>query len=195
MNREEICFDDFHTYPSKVRKEILNDCSLLKVMLRKNLNEHRYAHSLSVADTCESLAKSHHVDPKKAYVTGLLHDCTKNFPYEFHELYLKHYDPDKLVYPEPILHSFTAKYYLKEKLRLHDSDILNAVYNHTICNSRDRLSLILYIADKREPLRGIDDGILELAHQNLYKAAEASTASTEIYIRENKHERFIENRI
>lgn len=195
MNREEISFDAFHTYPSKVRKEILNDRSLLQVMLKKNVNAHRFAHSLSVAEVSESLARAHHFDPDRAYLAGLLHDCTKDFPYAFQETYLRYYDPEKLVYPEPVLHSFTAKYYLKEKLRLHDSDILNAVYNHTVCNSRDRLSLILYIADKREPLRGISDGILELAHRDLYKAAGAVSASSERYIRENKHERFIENRI
>ena len=49
-------------------------------------------------------------------------------------------------------------------------EILNAIYNHTIIDSRDKLSLILYLADKREPLRNINDDILDIAKIDLKKA-------------------------
>ena len=166
----ELSFDSFMSFPSKERKRMIHDPECLKIMIQKNLKQSRYLHSISVAETAAMLAEYHHMDKDKAYTAGLLHDCTKYFSEAQHDEYLKYYDPQKLAYPESCKHAFSAGYYLKEKLNLHDSDILNAIRNHTICFSRDRLSIILYIADKREPLRGIDDGILELAKKDLYEA-------------------------
>ncbi len=193
MNLEEINFDDFMSYDSKLRKKIINDPELLKIMVKKNLKKSRYAHSLSVAELSRKLALIHHVDPQKAYIAGLLHDCTKYLSNEEHDEYFRYYDKDKLKMPEPIKHSFSAKYYLKEKLNFHDKDILNAIYNHTSCTSKDRLSLIIYIADKREPLRNIDDGIVLLAKKDLYKAFEQLSRDVERYIKEVRNEGFIEN--
>ena len=193
MNLEDICFDDFMNYESWMRKRIINDPELLKIMVRKNLKKSRYEHSLSVAKLSRELAEIHHVDADKAYTAGLLHDCTKYLTNEQHDEYFRYYDKDKLSVPEPIKHSFSAKYYLKEKLNFHDKDILNAIYNHTICSSKDRLSLIIYIADKREPLRNINDGIVELAKKDLYKAYDALLKDVERYIREVRNEGFIEN--
>ena len=108
---------------------------------------------------------------------------------------LEYYDPAKLESVTGAYHSWAAKYYLRENCCFHDSDILNAIYNHTICNSRDKLSLILYIADKREPSRKIDDDITEIAKKDLYQAYKKLNLSVERYIREVKNERFVEDRI
>lgn len=193
---EDLNFDDFMSYPSKRRKEIINNPESLKIMIRKNMKESRYQHSLSVANVCEELARYHHVDPRKAYLAGLLHDVCK-FADErtngINEGYLKYYDPEKLNGINGAYHSWAAVYYLKEKMNFHDSDILNAIYNHTICISRDKLSMILYIADKREPLRGVQDDILDIAKKDLKKAFELLSWDVERYIREVKNERFVEN--
>ena len=191
MNFEELNFDDFMSYDHKLRKQILNDPELLKIMALKNLKEKRYYHSLSVAELAARLAKIHHLDAKKAYIAGLLHDVTKYFDEQQHDSYLRFYDPEKLKYPESCKHSFSAKYYLKEKCNLHDKDILNAIYNHTVCFSKDRLSIILYIADKREPLRGIQDDVVKTAEKDLYTAFEKLNWDVERYLREVKNERFI----
>ena len=193
MNMEGVTFDSFMSLPHKMRKQILNDPESIKVLVRKNLKESRYYHSLSVADLARELAKCHHVDENKAYIAGLLHDCTKYLSNAQHDSYLKYFDPQKAVYPESAKHSYSAKYYLREKLNFHDKDILNAIYNHTICNSHDRLSIILYIADKREPLRGINDGIRELARTDLFGAYAKLSWDVEKYLKEVKNERFIEN--
>ena len=193
MNPETISFDDFMSYDHKIRRKILNDPELLKIMVRKNIKEKRYLHSLSVAALAKELALCHHVDPEKAYIAGLLHDVTKYFSNEEHDAYLAYYDPDKLSYPESCKHSFSAKYFLKEKLNYHDSDVLNAIYNHTVCFSKDRLSMILYIADKREPLRGIDDDVVKVAKKDLRKGFEMLSWDVERYLREVKNEKFIGN--
>ena len=193
MNLENVTFDNFMSLPSKDRRYILNDLDSLKVLIKKNMSEKRYKHSLSVADLCLNLAYHHHVDPLKAYKAGLLHDVCKDIDHDDINEYLKYYDPDKLNGLYGAYHSWVAKYYLKEKLNYHDKDILNAIYNHTVCESKDKLSLILYIADKREPLRNIDDGILDLAYTDLYKAYDLLHWDVERYIEEVKNERFIKN--
>lgn len=198
MILEELSFDNFMSLPSKDRKFVINNPEYLKAMIKKNVSEHRFEHSLSVADVCKELALIHKINPEKAYLAGLLHDCCK-FPDSDSngvlEDYLKFYDPKKLVEPFKscygAYHSWVAKYYLKEKLNFHDSDILNAIYNHTICESNDKLSLILYIADKREPLRNINDDILYIAHKDLYKAYDMLRWDVKKYL-EDKNERFIE---
>lgn len=193
----DITFDNFYSLDSKTRKEYINDIEVLKSMVKANVSEHRYLHSLSVADTCRSLAKANNVDEDKAYLAGLLHDCCK-FPdsdkSNVLEEYLKYYDPSKLNGIYGAYHSWVGKYYLKEKLNFHNKDILNAIYNHTICESNDKLSIILYIADKREPLREINDGILELAHKDLKKAYFELKWDVKKYLEEN-NERFVETSV
>ena len=189
----KVTFDDFMSLPSKERKRILNDPEEIKKLIRQNLSDHRYEHSLSTAETARMLAQCHHVDPDKAYMAGLLHDCTKNYDEKFHDGYLKYYDPDKLTLPEWAKHSLTARYYVREKLNYHDKDILNAMYNHTLCSSRSKLALIIFIADKREPQRGIDDDILETARKDLYKAFDMLQEDIRRYIEKEKNERFVEN--
>ena len=193
----DITFDNFYSFDSKKRKAFINDVEVLKQMVKNNVSEHRYLHSLSVGDVCKKLAHKHSVDENKAYIAGILHDCCK-FPDDDKlnvlEEYLKYYDPEKLTgkYKDAFgaYHSWVGKYYLKEKLNFHDSDILNAIYNHTICESRDKLSIILYIADKREPLRKINDNILDLAFINLYEAYDKLRWDVKKYI-ESNDERFI----
>ncbi|MDO4197359.1 MAG: bis(5'-nucleosyl)-tetraphosphatase (symmetrical) YqeK [Erysipelotrichaceae bacterium] len=197
MIRKDITFDNFMTLDADSRKELLKDREFMKQLVKKNMKKSRYLHSLSVADTCEMLAECHGVDPDKAYMAGLLHDVCK-FPDEktsgVLEEYLKKYDPEKLNSIQGGYHGWVAKYYLIEKCDYKDEEILNAIYNHTICNSDDKLSLILYIADKREPLRKIDDDILEIAKYDLYRAYEMLKDDVEQYVR-GKNEGFVKNSV
>jgi len=193
MNINDITFDNFMSLDSKDRKFILNDIESLKILVKNNMSDKRYQHSLSVADVCKDLANHYHLDSIKAYKAGLLHDVCKDLDEEILFEYLKYYDPIKLNNIYGAYHAWAGKYYLKEKTNFHDKDILNAIYNHTICISRDKLSMILYIADKREPLRNINDGVLQLAYTDLNKAFTQVSWSVERYIEEVKNERFVKN--
>lgn len=194
MRIEEITFDNFLALSKSEQEEILNNYDLLKELVKKNISEHRYLHSLSVADTCKQLASYHGVDSNRAYLSGLLHDCCKFKNESILIDYLKKYDSEKLNGCFGAYHSWVAPYYLKEKLGFDDEEVLNAIYNHTILNSNDNLSLILYIADKREPLRGINDNLLELAKTDLLSAYDILKKDVEEYI-QSKNERFIKNSI
>lgn len=140
----------------------------LKQIIEGMLSKHRYKHSLNVADLAKELAKAHGVDEEKAYVAGLLHDITKEFDEKWQNACLiSHNDLDKVKYPYKVKHSFTSRYYIKDELKIDDEDILDATYNHTVCNSDKDICKILYIADKREVGRNLDYDVVELSLKDL----------------------------
>lgn len=49
-------------------------------LLFDDLSHKRFSHTLAVAHTARSLALIHHVDPQKAEIAALLHDCAKCLP-------------------------------------------------------------------------------------------------------------------
>ena len=77
---------------------------------------------------------------------------------------------EKITDIAKIKHGYTSKYYAKQKYKIYDEDVLNAAYNHVNCNSDKVLDRIIYIADKREPNRHIDDEIAEIAMKDINKA-------------------------
>lgn len=139
--------------------------------VKEMLSSHRYKHSLNVADLAKEIAEYNDIDPDTAYVAGLLHDITKELDDDWQDECLKkHNDIDKLDFPRKTKHSYTAKYYLKDELGIVDEDILDAVYNHTICKSDKKLSKIIFIADKREVGRNLGNEAALLAKRDLQAA-------------------------
>ena len=166
--------------------EIRTDYEALKIILKSRLNEKRYYHSLCVADEAKRLAVKYGGNGEKAYLAGLLHDVVKEEDIAYLDAYLKAYDPEKLDAPMAVKHSYVAKYYLQEHLNLYDADILNAIYHHTDGTSAAILAQIIYLADKREPGRGIDDDILPLAFNDLGAAFNKLKMNIKEYL--SKHE-------
>ena len=58
------------------RSEFMN-IREIKKKLKKDLSHFRYDHSIRVAKEAKRLAKHYHIDKKKAYLTGLIHDIPK----------------------------------------------------------------------------------------------------------------------
>lgn len=153
-------------------------------LVKFKLSDHRYTHSLGVAKLAKELASYNNIDEDKAYVAGLLHDITKELPDEKQdEILIKHNESDKLGIKPSIKHSYTAKYYLMDELNINDEDILDAVYYHTICESNKPICKILYIADKREENRHIQDNIVEVAKTDLDKAFKMMVDDVYAYIK------------
>lgn len=162
----------------------------LESLIKQMLSDHRYKHSLNVADLASKLAKAHGFDEEKAYVAGLLHDVTKEFDEDWQNDYLrKHNDLDKLNYPFKVKHSFTSKYYIKDELKIDDEDILDATYNHTICNSNKDICKILYIADKREVGRNLDNDVVELSLKDLDAGYKEAKRQVEEWLKEKENAR------
>lgn len=169
---DQITIDNFHNLSNKLKKIIFDErIDIIERLTKETINNtKRFDHSLSVANVMSNLAKKHHIDPYKAYLAGLLHDITKYLPLEDQYAYLKCYDQDKLDAPKGILHSYTAKYFIKEKFNFYDKDILNAIYHHADGECKSKMAMMLYIADKRDPLRNLDPKILNIAYDDLYLA-------------------------
>lgn len=167
----KLTFENFKLLDEVERKYLIDhDYYRFNEMLVGVLSEYRYQHSIEVAKLAESLAIKYSIPANKAYIAGILHDCTKEWSKEATDNYMKEYDSDKLIMPSVIHHQFTAYRYLKKMLNL-DEDILLAIRNHTTGDDEGILSKIIYLADKCEPTRKYDNKSLrELAFINLNQA-------------------------
>ena len=119
--------------------------------LKKILSPFRYKHSIEVAEEAKKLANHYHVDEKKAYIAGLLHDIAKELTEEENYYWIKKGNLSKDLKKQEninIKHADIGAVIAKEKYNL-DNDICNAIKYHTIGNKNmNLLAKIIYIADK-----------------------------------------------
>lgn len=125
--------------------------------LRKKLKNSRYVHTLGVAYTASCLAMKYGLDPDKALMAGLLHDCAKYMPGdEMYEIAVKNkleISDAERVKPD-LLHAKLGSFYAKKKYGVVDEEILSAIRFHT--TGRPDMTLfekIIYISDYIEPGR------------------------------------------
>ena len=122
-----------------------------------HVKKSRYEHSVRVAEMCARMCRQYGLDARKGYLAGIGHDMCKDFSDE--ELFelagrdsreIINYDRKKPA----ILHGRAAAVLLKEKFKVYDQEILEAVANHTsgIIGMCD-LTKCLFLADKIEPGR------------------------------------------
>lgn len=162
--------------------------SKIKEYIKVHLTVDRYNHTLGVMKTSEELAIHYGVDPEKARIAGLCHDCAKNFSAS--DLIGKAKVSGEIIsnvyYKSPqLLHGVVGAYIAKELFHVNDDDILNAIKYHT--TGRENMSTlekIVYIADCIEPTRnykGVAE-LRELAYNDLDKALLKSFEDTIMYI-------------
>lgn len=126
----------------------------------------RYAHSLSVASTAESLALMYGVDPFLSRVAGLLHDWCKVVPDDelierASELGLD-FGVDDYAQVKPLLHGAVAALELPRRYPELPDGVWHAVSVHTTAAAEmSDLDKVLFIADGIEPLRPSSEGIEE----------------------------------
>ena len=146
----------------------MTDIEFFERLIKERLSAHRYNHSLMVAKLAKELALSIGYAPDRAYLCGILHDLTKEENEQFHDnLFRKYNDLDKITEAAPVKHSHSCPYYLYETYGIKDIELLTAIYNHTVCRSNLDLCKIIYIADKREESRRIDDDVVSRSLINL----------------------------
>ncbi|MGG1400474.1 bis(5'-nucleosyl)-tetraphosphatase (symmetrical) YqeK [Bacillus salipaludis] len=154
----------------------------LKVV-KEQLTDHRYQHTLGVMETAIILAKQVGADEKKAELAAIFHDYAKFRPKEeMREIILTQGFPqDLLEYNAELWHAPAGAYLVKKEAGITDPDVLTAIRYHT--SGRPGMSLlekVIYLADYIEPGRhfpGVEE-VREMAKENLDKALIKSIQNT-----------------
>jgi predicted HD superfamily hydrolase involved in NAD metabolism len=122
--------------------------------LSENLSPEKLKHSYNVAMLAAELASKHASDIVKARTAGLLHDCAKFMINEEVIGFLKNhgetlkYFKDIIKFSPGLLHSFVGEIVAKEKFKIKDRNILNAVKNHTLGRKNmSTIEKIIFVAD------------------------------------------------
>ncbi|WP_294430789.1 bis(5'-nucleosyl)-tetraphosphatase (symmetrical) YqeK [uncultured Treponema sp.] len=121
------------------------------------VSDKRYAHSMRTAQTLADLCKNYGLDEEKGWIAGIAHDMCKDCSdEELFALVKKDGKPvSALEESKPaLLHGRAAAILIQEKFGVKDSEIIDAIANHTFgsVDSCD-LALLLFVADKIEPGR------------------------------------------
>lgn len=129
----------------------------LKKKLRRHLDKERYEHTLGVMYTAGAMAMAYQVDMEKAIIAGLLHDCAKSISSEKKIKLCQKYNLSINEFEKKnpgLLHAKLGASIAKEKYKISDKEILDAIAYHT--TGRPNMTLldkIVYIADYIEPNR------------------------------------------
>lgn len=141
--------------------QVLNYIAENKLYFVKSLSaylkEHRFKHSLSVANTSYQYALANGLDPFKAYQAGLFHDIGKDLPQEEQAKVMKTYFPQFQDLPSFSYHQFVSEFLAKNFFGITYKDVLSAIEFH--CTGKARMSKMdkcIYAADKTEPTRDYD---------------------------------------
>jgi predicted HD superfamily hydrolase involved in NAD metabolism len=129
--------------------------------LKKKIKQKRFEHTMGTASCAIEMAQIYGADAKRAEIAALLHDCAKelsdkavrkkalSYGFPLDEMYNKN--------PQ-LLHGAAAALIAKDKFKIQDEDILEAVCYHTVPKpGMSDLAKIIYVADKIEPTRIFDD--------------------------------------
>ena len=149
---------------------------IIKEELKQILSEKRYIHSVNVAKQAQKLAKIYGCDEEKAMTAGILHDVTKETPFDEQ---LKIITEGGIILDEieklsqKLWHPISGSVYIQKYLDINDADIINAIRFHT--TGRSNMSLlekIIFVADFTGDERNYDgvDIMREKALRSLEEA-------------------------
>jgi len=129
----------------------------IRAYAQENLSAERYEHSVRVSETAAFMCDLYGLDSDSGRLAGIAHDICKEIPRdEMEALACEDGLPfDEFEKKKPsLLHGRAAAVKIKRDFGIEDSDVIEAVANHTcgkpgLCD----LGKILFVADKIEPGR------------------------------------------
>lgn len=156
-------------------------------LVKEQLTEHRYQHTLGVMETAISLAGRYGADEKKAELAAIFHDYAKFRPKEEMKQIIKEqgFPKDLLEYNAELWHAPVGAYLTETEAGITDREIRDAIRYHT--SGRPGMSIlekVIYLADYIEPGRhfpGVDE-VRELAKESLDKALIKSVQNTILFL-------------
>jgi len=156
-------------------------------IVKKQITEHRYLHTLGVADTAVVLAKQYGADVEKAELAAIFHDYAKFRPKEeMREIIRNQGMPqDLLQFNAELWHAPVGAYLVEKEVGITDRDILDAIRYHTTGRpGMTTLEKVIYLADYIEPGRhfpGVEE-VREMAKANLDRALIKSIQNTIVFL-------------
>ncbi len=158
--------------------------------LRRTMTPPRYRHTLGVEQTALALAARHGVDPDKARLAALLHDCAKHME----EGEMRALVRQRGIATAPgeedsraLLHAAAGMAAAQEKFGVTDPDVLGAIRWHTTGKpGMTPLEQIIYLADMIEPGRKDFPGLEQIrraAWQDLDQAMLIAARRTVDYVK------------
>lgn len=170
-----------------------NELSKIRKAMQKTLDAKRYEHTLGVAYTAAALAMRYNVSLNNAQIAGLLHDCAKCLSNEKKLAICEKHNIsiNEVERRNPyLLHAKVGSFLAMDEYNVTDSDIINAILNHT--TGRPGMSLlekIIFISDYIEPGRKQAENLPEirkLAFINLDQALVKILGDTLAYLKNSR---------
>lgn len=152
-------------------------------IVKKQITDHRYQHTLGVMETAIELAGRYGEDQKKAELAAIFHDYAKfRDKGEMKSIIIsERMDRELLEYNAELWHAPVGAFLVEKEVKITDPDILCAIRYHT--SGRPGMTLlekIIYVADYMEPGRhfpGVEE-VRDLAKKDLNKALIQSIKNT-----------------
>ncbi|WP_070120735.1 bis(5'-nucleosyl)-tetraphosphatase (symmetrical) YqeK [Bacillus marinisedimentorum] len=141
-------------------------------LVKGQLTEKRYRHTLGVAETAVRLAGRNDVDEKEAELAAIFHDYAKfRDKSEMKRIIKENGMDDRLLeYHHELWHAPAGAVLVREETGLEDADILSAIRWHTTGKAgMTALDKVIFLADYIEPGRsfpGVNE-VRSLAEQSL----------------------------
>ncbi|MEH7093794.1 bis(5'-nucleosyl)-tetraphosphatase (symmetrical) YqeK [Neobacillus vireti] len=156
-------------------------------LVKIQLTEHRYQHTLGVMETSISLAEKYGADVKKAEIAAIFHDYAKfRSKDEMKEIIQSQGLPqDLLLFNTELWHAPVGAYLVEKEAGVRDLEVLDAIRYHT--SGRPNMTLlekVIYLADYIEPGRhfpGVEE-VREIAKENLEKALVKAIQNTILFL-------------
>ncbi|SFA95312.1 MULTISPECIES: bis(5'-nucleosyl)-tetraphosphatase (symmetrical) YqeK [unclassified Bacillus (in: firmicutes)] len=145
------------------------------MIVKAQLTEHRYQHTIGVMETAIGLAMKYGADVKKAEVAAIFHDYAKFRPKDEMKVVIieQNFSKDLLEYNEELWHAPVGAYFVEKEVGITDQEVLDAIRYHTA--GRPQMTLlekVIYVADYIEPGRhfpGVDQ-VRDMANSDLDEA-------------------------
>ncbi|MDM5190043.1 bis(5'-nucleosyl)-tetraphosphatase (symmetrical) YqeK [Bacillus sp. DX4.1] len=144
-------------------------------IVKQQMHEKRYIHTIGVMETAIELAKLYGVNEKKAEMAAIFHDYAKCRPIQEMEDIIKREElpKDLLQFNKELWHAPVGAYLVEKEVGITDHEILQAITYHTSGHeSMTMLDKVIYVADYIEPGRkfpGVEEA-RKLAREDINKA-------------------------
>lgn len=160
-------------------------------IVKEQLTEKRYIHTLGVMQTALELARRYNVDERKAEFAAIFHDYAKYRPIEeMRQLVIENgLGDDFLHYGTELLHAPCGAFLVEKEVGIQDRDVLLAIRYHTTGRpNMTPLEKVIFLADYIEPNRsfpGVDE-VRKLAKTDLNYACLTALKNTIRYLLEKE---------